>query len=292
MKKEKPTHSTDASSSQKYTIPIVTEKEVRIRIIKDFLIFILPILLLLVIFRFFFMIGLVPSESMYPLMTTNSAIIANRIAYDFTEPSRGDVIIFRNGSSYMTKRIIGIPEDKVSIQNGIIYINEQPVTESYLSPDVHTLPLNGRNYFEVPDSSYFVLGDNREHSYDSRAWDDPYVPIDHIAGKVLCVFSLHPVSYRGVTEIAIEPIHSGAPAYDPDNIVTEATGTAAGTDSLTPDPNSAATLPVETIAPEDVTEPVTEEETSEETSEEASGETAAAEESSADSETDSTAETE
>ena len=274
MKKEKPTHSTDASSSQKYTIPIVTEKEVRIRIIKDFLIFILPILLLLVIFRFFFMIGLVPSESMYPLMTTNSAII------------------FRNGSSYMTKRIIGIPEDKVSIQNGIVYINEQPVTESYLSPDVHTLPLNGRNYFEVPDSSYFVLGDNREHSYDSRAWDDPYVPIDHIAGKVLCVFSLHPVSYRGVTEIAIEPIHSGAPAYDPDNIVTEATGTAAGTDSLTPDPNSAATLPVETIAPEDVTEPVTEEETSEETSEEASGETAAAEESSADSETDSTAETE
>ena len=234
------------------------------------------------------MIGLVPSESMYPLMTTNSAIIANRIAYDFTEPSRGDVIIFRNGSSYMTKRIIGIPEDKVSIQNGIVYINEQPVTESYLSPDVHTLPLNGRNYFEVPDSSYFVLGDNREHSYDSRAWDDPYVPIDHIAGKVLCVFSLHPVSYRGVTEIAIEPIHSGAPAYDPDNIVTEATGTAAGTDSLTPDPNSAATLPVETIAPEDVTEPVTEEETSEE----ASGETAAAEESSADSETDSTAETE
>ena len=102
------------------------------------------------------------------------------------------------------------------------------------------------------------------------------------------MFSLHPVSYRGVTEIAIEPIHSGAPAYDPDNIVTEATGTAAGTDSLTPDPNSAATLPVETIAPEDVTEPVTEEETSEE----ASGETAAAEESSADSETDSTAETE
>ena len=272
MKKEKPTHSTDASSSQKYTIPIVTEKEARIRIIKDFLIFMLPILLLLVIFRFFFMIGLVPSESMYPLMTTDSAIIANRIAYDFTEPSRGDVIIFRNGSSYMTKRIIGIPGDKVSIQNGIVYINEQPVT----------------NYFEVPDSSYFVLGDNREHSYDSRAWDDPYVPIDHIAGKVLCVFSLHPVSYRGVTEIAIEPIHSGAPAYDPDNIVTEATGTAAGTDSLTPDPNSAATLPVETIAPEDVTEPVTEEETSEE----ASGETAAAEESSADSETDSTAETE
>ena len=57
MKKEKPTHSTDASSSQKYTIPIVTEKEARIRIIKDFLIFMLPILLLLVIFRFFFMIG-------------------------------------------------------------------------------------------------------------------------------------------------------------------------------------------------------------------------------------------
>ena len=120
----------------------------------------------------------------------------------------------------MTKRIIGIPGDKVSIQNGIVYINEQPVTESYLSPDVHTLPLNGRNYFEVPDSttlSWAITGNTPTTPVHGMIHTFPLIALQE---RSFCVFSLHPVSYRGVTEIAIEPIHSGAPAYDPDNIVT------------------------------------------------------------------------
>ena len=291
MKKKNTNKGTDTNTEQKYKIPIITAKDARIRVIKDFLIFTVPILILLMIFRFVFIIGVVPSESMYPLMNTDSGIIANRITYNFIEPSRGDVIIFRNGSVYMTKRIIGVPGDKVSIQNGIVYINEQPLIETYLAPDVKTLPLNGRNYFEVPEDSYFVLGDNRENSNDSRAWDDPYVPLSHITGKVLCVFSINPFShgfyYRGVTEITVEPTYSGAPAYDPENIITETTEAAAGSDSLSTDLNTAATLPVETISPEDITEPVTEEETSEESSEDVESE-----ESSAESETETSAETE
>lgn len=247
--------------NERYKIPVVTEKEIKKRRIKDVLLFVLPIAALLILFKVCFLIGVIPSASMEPLMNTDSAIVGNRLAYKFNNPQRGDVIVFKKGSFFLTKRIIGIPGDVVSIQHGIVYINEQPIVEDYVADGEKTEPLIGINTYTVPENAYFVMGDNRSHSDDSRAWEEPYVYEDDIVAKVVSVFSVNPFShgayYRGVGNVNIEETYSGAPKYDPSNIVTETTA------SETDEPeegkqNLSPTLPAASIEPESVVETVEE----------------------------------
>lgn len=276
-----------------YQIPIVTKKDLRKRQMLDVVLFFLPIVILFVVLKCFFLVGVVPSTSMYPLMNSDSGIVGNRLAYKLSAPRRGDVIVFRKGTSLMTKRIVGIPGDKVAIQHGILYINEQPIVEDYVPDTVDTEPLNGINYFEVPENEYFVLGDNRINSNDSRQWDDPYVPQKNIIAKVMCVFSINPMShgfyYRGVNAINMDLVYSGAPKYDANDIVTETTSAMMGgtvdVEEVSPMETAISyTLPVATIETESVTaatEEVSEE--SGEGEEEGSGEDTGTDESSTDS---------
>lgn len=249
----------------RYKIPTVTKRQQKKRLVKDILVTLIPCVVLVLLMRVFFLIGSVPSRSMYPLMDTNYGMIANRMAYKFSAPSRGDVIVFKKGNSYLTKRIIGTPGDTVAIQNGIVYINEQPVIESYLAEENSTEPLNDANYFEVPQDSYFVLGDNRKDSNDSRAWKDPYVPILNIKAKVLCSFCLNPFShgilYNDVEAVSIMETNSGAPTFDKTKIVEQTEeNNGNGKDAIS------STLPVVTIAPERIEETMPEtEDTGEET---------------------------
>lgn len=255
-----------------YKIPTVTRKQKWKRNLLDIFLFVLPALALFLFLKFVFLIGVCPSASMFPLMNTDSAIIGNRLAYRASLPARGDVIVFRKGGSHLTKRVIGLPGDTVSIQNGIVYINEQPTVETYTAEENSTEPLIGINQYEVPEGCYFVLGDNRRSSNDSRAWERPYVPLEDIEAKVLCVFSVNPFShgfyYRGVSKIDISETYAGVPMYDAEKVVTVTEAALNGTENVEDDEtesmNSAvsSTLPVATIAPEVVreTEATTEEE--------------------------------
>lgn len=255
-----------------YKIPTVTKTQQKKRLVGDILLILIPCLVLLLFMRVFFVIGAVPSTSMFPLMDKDYNMIANRMAYEFgEEPARGDVIVFKKGNSHMTKRIIGVPGDSVAIQNGIVYINEQPIVESYLAEENSTEPLNGVNYYEVPEKSYFVMGDNRKNSNDSRAWKEPFIPIDNIEAKVICVFCLNPftngIVYTDVEDISIMETNSGVPAYDKDNISLETTSEAAeSNDRRDVDNQISSTLPVVTIAPESIQESIEEIEVSEESS--------------------------
>jgi signal peptidase I len=249
-------------NKEQYKIPVITQAQKRKRKLIDFLIFIIPLLILFIFLKVVFLIGFIPSASMFPLMNTDSGIIANKFAYFKSVPKRGDVIVFKKADSYMTKRIIGVPEDIVSIQNGMIYINEQPIIEDYVSTEVKTEPMIGINYYVVPENNYFVLGDNRESSNDSRNWEKPFVPIENITAKVLCVFSINPFSHgfylRDVRGIDMDETYAGVPAYDPNNIVTEITKASTehlSKEELNPDSSVPSTLPVKSIAPESVTEP-------------------------------------
>lgn len=129
----------------------------------------------------------VPSASMENTIMTRDRVIGSRLTYYFEEPKRGDIIIFRfpdDESIYYVKRIIGLPGDIIDIRDGHVYLNnsETPLDEPYLKepmipePDLH---------YEVPEDSYFMMGDNRNSSADSRRWKNTYLKRDKIVAKVM-----------------------------------------------------------------------------------------------------------
>ena len=129
----------------------------------------------------------ITSGSMRPTMEIGEHVIANRLAYMFNEPQRGDMVFFANPddeTETYVKRIIGLPGEKVEIKKGKIYINDsdKALKEPYLFEKAEKLDFGP---FYVPADSYFMLGDNRNISHDSRFWDTTYVTRDKIYGKAL-----------------------------------------------------------------------------------------------------------
>ena len=119
-------------------------------------------------------------------------ILTDKLNYRFGNPQRGDVVVFKappDGSSEFIKRIIGLPGDTVAVQNGHITVNGQQITEKYLDSTVITLPGNfateGKSV-KIPDMQYFLMGDNRNHSYDSRGFG--LVDRSKITGKAWLIY--------------------------------------------------------------------------------------------------------
>lgn len=131
--------------------------------------------------------AVVPTGSMEPTIMTDDKIIGNRIAYLFSEPKRGDIIIFKypdDETENYVKRIIGLPGDKVEIIQGKVYINDsaEPLEEPYLNEGPN--PQDYYGPYLVPEGCYFVMGDNRNQSLDARFWVNTYVAKEKIIGKV------------------------------------------------------------------------------------------------------------
>ena len=123
--------------------------------VKPYLIPMMATIVIIILFHTVFMLGYVPSSSMEPTLETGSLILGLRL---HGKLNTGDIIIFRHENSYLVKRIAAIEGDVVE-HYGIIK--------------------------SVPEDCFYVLGDNTEHSYDSRYWKNPFVPIDDVAAKVV-----------------------------------------------------------------------------------------------------------
>ena len=130
----------------------------------------------------------IPSESMEQTIMTNDRIFGFRLAYKFQDPERYDIVIFRypddpEQKELFIKRVIGLPGETVAIREGKVYINdaEQPLEDGFCPED----PLGDFGPYTVPEGCYFMLGDNRNYSKDSRFWDTKYVRMDQIVGKAL-----------------------------------------------------------------------------------------------------------
>lgn len=156
----------------------------------------IPVVTLIMI-MFVFYNAIVPSESMDPTIKSGDAVICNRLAYLVRTPKRGDVIVFNDtannigdADTVLIKRVIGVPGDTIRFEDGNLIINELIAKEDYLSDEVESNPAYASDVFTVPDGHYFVLGDNRENSIDSRFWSDPYVKQEDIFGKYLYSFHL------------------------------------------------------------------------------------------------------
>ncbi|MCI8670104.1 MAG: signal peptidase I [Lachnospiraceae bacterium] len=140
----------------------------------------------------------VPTGSMERTIHEKSRMIGSRLAYLFSEPERGDIIIFRfpdNMKENYVKRVIGLPGEYVEIRNGIVYIDDEPLEEDYTYFDDGIVDLKGDfAKTQVPEGCYFVLGDNRNNSHDSRTWKTThFVKENLILGKAM--FSYYPKIY-------------------------------------------------------------------------------------------------
>ena len=127
----------------------------------------------------------VPTGSMENTIMPGDRIIALRLAYYFSEPERGDIVVFRypdDPDVLYVKRVIGLPGERVTIKDGKVYINDsiEPLDDSY----VKETPVGDYGPYDVPDNCYFMMGDNRNNSLDSRFWVNKYVEEDEILGKV------------------------------------------------------------------------------------------------------------
>lgn len=128
----------------------------------------------------------VPSDSMENTLMVGDKLIGNRLAYRFGNvPERYDIIIFYapdEPDTLYIKRVIGLPGETVLIKKGNVYINgsHTALDDSFIPEKMEEEP---EVKFTVPEDSYFVLGDNRNESLDSRYWDNPYVLKDSIVAK-------------------------------------------------------------------------------------------------------------
>lgn len=142
----------------------------------------------------------VPTGSMENTIMPGDRVIGSRLSYLFSSPERGDIVIFRypdNESVYYVKRVIGLPGDTIDIIDDEIYLNgsDTPLEEPYLREE-----MNHREtmHFEVPEDSYFMMGDNRNNSLDARYWNNTYVKHDKLVAKVL--FRYWPLNQIGKVE--------------------------------------------------------------------------------------------
>jgi signal peptidase I len=147
-------------------------------------------------FTSFFMVD---GPSMDPTLKSGQLFLVDQYTYTNSEPKRDDVVVFsfeEEPDYYYVKRVVGLPGEKVSVENDGVYLHfagggEQKLDEPFLpfqtqeAAGSYWKKSAAKSLFDVPSDKYFVLGDNRSHSLDSRYFSDHYVPRERIKGKYL-----------------------------------------------------------------------------------------------------------
>jgi signal peptidase I len=135
----------------------------------------------------------IPSASMVPTLQLGDRLVVEKISYQLHPPERFDIAVFKvppqlqqdgySSDQAFIKRVIGIPGDRIAIQKGKVYLNEQPLSESYIVevPKIEDMPT-----VTVPANQLFMMGDNRNNSNDSRYWG--FLPLENVIGKAVFKF--------------------------------------------------------------------------------------------------------
>ena len=158
----------------------------------------------------------IPSGSMLPTLQIGDYLLVNRFIYGLrvppsranipipfagkqiipiSTPKRGDIIVFqfpKDPSTDYIKRVIGLPGDTVEVRDKVLYINEEKVDDPHahftdgMLPDITRGPRDEFGPVQVPKGYFFVMGDNRDNSYDSRFWG--FVPDENVLGKAFLLY--------------------------------------------------------------------------------------------------------
>lgn len=161
----------------------------------------------IVVYLFLFQPHQVKGSSMYPTFEDGEFLLTDKISYRFNQPQRGDIIVFKAPKTEpcaeieceYIKRIIGLPGERIMVSQGHIFINNQPLNETYLPADLLTNSgsiLQEGTEVVVPEDYYLPMGDNRRHSRDGREFGP--IPVDSIIGKAWLRY--WPVNKAGVVK--------------------------------------------------------------------------------------------
>ena len=154
----------------------------------------------------------IPSESMVPTLQIGQRVLVDRVSFRFTDPDRGDIVVFKPPSgadsescgaehasdqpcpthtpdrsdTNFIKRVVGLPGDKLTVKQGYVYIDGERQDEPFVRPSADCATCNLEKPVTVPPDHYFMMGDNRGESADSREWGP--VPEKWIIGKAFATY--------------------------------------------------------------------------------------------------------
>lgn len=152
---------------------------------RDNLKYVLVFLITFFILQFLIGNAHIPSGSMEPTLTTGKNYLYFGASYWFSNPERGDIIVFDDHGTVYCKRIIGLPGEAVDLVDGHVYIDGQLLEEPYANGETYE-GSNHISHYEVPEGKYFFMGDNRLRSKDARSWDyEPFISKSQILGHII-----------------------------------------------------------------------------------------------------------
>ena len=129
----------------------------------------------------------IPTESMVPTLEVGDRVLANKFVYRFTEPERRDIVVFDSideDDQTLIKRVVGVAEDEIQVQGGVLYVNGEAQEEPYLNDTDQ--PRGSYGPTVVPEGHIFVMGDNRGNSADSRVFVP--LPLENLKGEAFMRF--------------------------------------------------------------------------------------------------------
>lgn len=145
------------------------KKEKMIRIVKEWVPYVIIIIVVLLVKKYLFTTILVHGASMNDTLKENDVMILDKISYRLKPIQRFDIVVINTGKTKLIKRVIGLPGEHVKYEDNQLYINDEKVEDSYGNGTTYDFDLNYLEYETIPNHYYFVLGDNREDSLDSRS---------------------------------------------------------------------------------------------------------------------------
>lgn len=151
--------------------------------------FALVFAILLRVFVFEFVV--VEQSSMYPTLQENDKLCVLKVVYLVSDAKRGDIVVLKiSETKNYVKRIIGLPGQSIEVKDSRVYINDERIDEDYLSQD---LEYSDYPKTQIPENFYFVMGDNRVYSIDSRNPTIGFIDEDDLIGKV--IFRIKPFTW-------------------------------------------------------------------------------------------------